>query len=495
MKMKIKQIVLSLLATTAMAQSAGKFTTTGSMTTPRFGHTATLLADGRVLIVGGYTDENAVEVPRARTASAELYDPASGTFRPTGNMIVPRANHTATLLPDGRVLIAGGVAVDYGVSAWASAELYDPTTGTFAPTANMAVPRSDHTATLLLDGRVLIVGGIYFSFDSITDYYSTAELYDPVLNTFTVTTNMVGTPVTLLSDGRVLLAGSPWASTPASTLYDPRTGAVKPTGGNMLLTDHATLLPNGKILVAGGNNDPGPSPLAEEYDPSNGMFNRTGSMTAPRANYTATLLPDGKALIAGGRTWIHTTFSGEEGVVYFCCTASADLYDPSTRTFTSTGSMTTPRNYHTATVLLDGRVLIAGGSGDSSIAALATAELYHPEVPGLAPLLFSLASDGRGQGAIQHAGTDRIASAEDPAVAGEYLSIYLTGLGDGSVIPPQVVIGGRSSTITFFGTIAGYSGLNQVNVRVPGGLAPGPAVPVRLTYLGRASNEVTIGVQ
>jgi hypothetical protein len=495
MNMKIKKIVLSLLATTAMAQSAGTFATTGSMTTPRFGHTATLLADGRVLIVGGYTDENAVEVPRARTASAELYDPATGTFRPTGNMIAARVNHTATLLPNGRVLIAGGVAVDYvygvtNTSDWASAELYDPSTGTFAAAANMTTPRSDHTATLLLDGRVLIVGG-----DRAATNHSRAEIYDPVLNTFTVTPDMWGAPVILLSDGRVLLAGSPWAPTPASTLYDPRTGAVNPTGGTTLLTDHAILLPNGKILEAGGNNDPGPTDLSEEYDPSTGMFNRTGSMTAPRANYTTTLLPDGKALIAGGRTLNHVTFSGREGIVYFCCTASAERYDPSTRAFTATGSMTTPRNYHTATLLLDGRVLIAGGSGGSSIAALATAELYHPEVPGPAPVLFSLASDGREQGAIQHAGTDRIASAEDPAVTGEYLSIYLAGLADGSVIPPQVAIGGRSAEITFFGKVAGYPGLNQVNVRAPAGVAPGPAVPVRLTYLGRAGNEVTIGVQ
>src|SRR5215475_14462627 len=137
MKLKIKQIVLSLLATTGMAQSAETFTTTGNMTTPRVGHTATLLADGRVLIAGGYTDENAVEVRRSRTASAELYDPATGTFIPAGKMIAARSNHTSTLLPDGRVLIAGGVAVDYvyGVSDasdWASAELYDPSTGTFA---------------------------------------------------------------------------------------------------------------------------------------------------------------------------------------------------------------------------------------------------------------------------------------------------------------------------------------------------------------------------
>lgn len=500
-KIRVPSLVLPLFllgtsdhAAIVLAQSAGAFTVTGNMTTPRVGHTATLLADGRVLIVGGYTDENSVEVRRARTASAELYDPATGTFIRTGNMIAARSNHTATLLPDGRVLIAGGVAVDYvyGVSDasdWATAELYDPSTGTFAATGNMTMPRSDHTATLLPDGRVLIIGGVHAGIGHIADYCE-AELYDPGLNTFSVTSNMCGAPVTLLSDGRVLLAGSPTAS----ILYDPRSATISRTGGDTLLTDQAILLPNGKILEAGGNNDPGASALAEEYDPSSGVFIATGSMSAPRANYTATLLPDGKALIAGGRTAISTTFSGAVGTLYFCCVASADLYDPSTRAFTAMGNMTTPRNYHTATLLRDGRILIAGGSGGNNIAALASAELYLPEVVTPAPVLLSLSGDGQGQGAIWHARTGEICSPDSPAVAGEVLSMYTTSLVDGAVIPPQVAIAGRLAEVLYFGVAPGYPGYDQVNFRVPKGVAPGPAASVRLTYLGRSSNEVTIGV-
>ena len=160
--------------------------------------------------------------------------------------------------------------------------------------------------------------------------------------------------------------------------------------------------------------------------------------------------------------------------------------------------MATPREIHTATLLDDGRVLVAGGVSFGGIGiflgSLASAELYNPPVLAPAPALFSLSGNGHGQGAI-HAGTNRIASGSDPATAGEYLSIYLTGLVEGSVIPPQVAIGGRTVEITFFGSVPGYPGLNVVNIRMPNGIAPGLAVPVRLTYLNRPSNEVTIGVQ
>ena len=143
-------------------------------------------------------------------------------------------------------------------------------------------------------------------------------------------------------------------------------------------------------------------------------------------------------------------------------------------------------------------MLITGGSFSNAYPheqLLASAEIYTPSVLVPAPVLLSLSGEDRGQGAIQHAGTYRIASADDPAVTGEYLSIYLTGLAERGVIPPQVAIGGRLAEVTFFGNVPGYPGLNVVNVLMPTGVLPCQAVPVRLTYLGRPSNGVTVGVQ
>jgi uncharacterized protein (TIGR03437 family) len=156
--------------------------------------------------------------------------------------------------------------------------------------------------------------------------------------------------------------------------------------------------------------------------------------------------------------------------------------------------MNKARHSHKATLLNNGQVLINGGF-DLFPAMTSSAELYTPRVLVPAPMLFSLPGDGGGQGAIWHAGTGQMVSAANPAVAGEALSMYTTSLADGGVIPPQVSIGSRLAQILYFGAAPGYPGYNQVNLRVPIGVPPGPAIPVRLTYLGRPSNAVTIGVR
>jgi hypothetical protein len=191
------------------------------------------------------------------------------------------------------------------------------------------------------------------------------------------------------------------------------------------------------------------------------------------------VLPDGKVLLAGGDYSTHQ-------FPY----ASAELYDPATGLF-STPIPTGSGGGHTATLLQDGTVLLAGGwvcCGQT----ISSAEIYRP--PTLTPPPVLLTVGNSAQGAVLHAATHQVVSADNPATAGEALEIYLTGLIEGAVIPPQVAIGGRMAEVLWFGNTPGYPGLNQINVRVPAGIAPAPAVPVFLTYLGRPSNEVAIGV-
>ena len=249
----------------------------------------------------------------------------------------------------------------------------------------------------------------------------------------------------------------------------------------------AAPLTNSKVLRTGGYEDLGGTVTAgaELYDPSTATFAPIGNMTMPRYYHTATPLGDGTVMIAGG---------GSRGYLPDIASASAELYDPATGAFSRTGEMNAGRRDHTATLLPDGTVLIAGGQGpDAGI--LASAELYHPLVPVPAPVLFSLSGDGKGQGAIWHAATGQAASADNPAIAGETLSMYTTSLVNSGIIPPQVAVGNRLAEILYFGGAPGYPGYNQVNFRLPNGVPSGPAVPVRLTYVGRPSNEVIIGVR
>jgi Kelch motif len=354
----VLMMLLFILGTeTVWGQAVGTFTDTGYMAASRYGHTATLLQEGRVLIAGGHSF-----VPAERRArlisSAELYDPSTGAFTATGDLTTPRAFHTATLLPDGRVLITGGQDDQPPYQSVATAELYDPSTGTFTATGPMVAARRYHSAVLLGSGKVLIISGAEYRGNGGTIDLR-AELYDPTSGTFAAT----GTPVsinpttgddyiyptaTLLQDGRVLVT---WTSSLAE-LYDPRAGTFSPTGRMIAGREYEggtqTLLANGTVLVAGGSAF-GAIDSAEVYDPSTGTFRLTGKMTTRRGRHTATLLRDGTVWIAG---------ANQEG---WGAHGSTELYDPDTGTFSARGSLATPRYWHTGTLLDNGKVLIAGG--------------------------------------------------------------------------------------------------------------------------------------
>jgi hypothetical protein len=481
----------------AVAQAPGHFFETGNMSVVRAGHTATLLPSGKVLIAGG-GGSTLEQYEGGAGSSAELYDPDNGIFITTGSMSVPRAGHSATLLPDDRVLIVGG-------STEMAVELYDPESGSFSRGASMSVPRTAHTATLLNNGKVLIAGGFNPQPLSVNEpppicppggcgSLNTAELYDPANGTFTPTGNMTMSHfshrATLLADGRVLI--SPAADAPdvdlgRTEIYDPDSGTFHAVVlGQPVLAARteaaytANLLLNGKVLITAAPTEcdyvAGDALL---FDPASETFSPAASMVTARCVQTGTSLASGAVLVSG--SW--------------GCRVSADtdVYDAASGTFQRGPGMMINRWQHQATLLADGRVLVTGGLDTCGQGALSRAEVCaigsYTEPP--PPVLLSI--DGN-QEAVLHTSTHQVVSPANPAVAGETLEIYALDLIDGAVIPPQIAIGGRLAEVLYFGKAPGYPTLNQINVRVPAGVTPGPAVPVRMNYLGRPSNLVTIGV-
>jgi hypothetical protein len=333
------------------------WTPTGNLNTSRYGHTATLLPGGKVLVAGGG------EYDVGSHNSAELYDIATGTWSFTGSLSSVRFGHTATLLKNGKVLVVGGT---YGRIP--IAELYDPATGTWSPTGSPAFVYWWNTATLLPSGKVLIVWDVLSA--RFWEEALAAELYDPATGTWGPAAKPAsiyspGT-ATLLQDGKVLVGrGIYWysdQSVPASAeVYDPVSDSWRRVDDSICNDwSTATLLPNGKVLMAGGEEFYWGVGL---YDPAAEACFYTGDLIVDRTAHTATLLPNGKVLVAGG-------YGSDYGTL-----KSAELYDPSTGIWTSTSSLNAGRVGHTATLLPDGRVLVAGGLG------LDSAEIYDP-VPG-----------------------------------------------------------------------------------------------------------------
>jgi cellulose synthase/poly-beta-1,6-N-acetylglucosamine synthase-like glycosyltransferase/transposase len=331
---------------------------TGNLSTTRYGHTATLLGDGKILVAGG---ENA---NMDGLSTAEVYDPQTQTSSATSNNITAQKfGHTSTLLNDGRVLVAGGGSS--AITGSSSANLYNPSTNTFAATSgNMIGNRIGHTATLLPNGRVLIAGG---KNGTVTTYLSSAETFNPVTGTFTAITGNINTAkanhaAALLPDGKVLIAGGATnTATPAVTTaskYDPAAGTATSVAAMAIARSNFTLTPlqNGKILAVGGYNASNVRlSSAEVYDPNSNVWSTTGSLTSGiRSDHAATVLPNGQVLITGG----------SDGTNNF---STAELFDPLTGTFTATTNLNTARAYHTQTILPDGRIVILGGSTASDV--------------------------------------------------------------------------------------------------------------------------------
>ena len=353
---------------------------TGNLNAARAGHTATLLPNGMVLVAGGTAD---------LADSVELYDPATGTWHRAAPLGRSRSWHTATLLSDGKVLVVGGDVSEYNRygrpdAYGGTAEIFDPAAGTWNPTGSLIVPRWawTATATLLQNGMVLVTGGFGNAGYNVRE----TELYDPRTGQWTATGDLrfgrYGHTATALGNGKVLLVSGVtdemYGSTNAAELYDPATGSWTPTGSVLLpRSDHsATPLMDGRVLISGGwANTPRVLGSFEIYDPDTGGWAPAGDLQIKRFGHTATLLSNGAVLTAGGvtategvtmtwRTFTYTTLD------------SVELRPDGVQPSVSTGSLNVARSYHTATRLDDGSVLVAGGRTADMKTLLNSAEVY-----------------------------------------------------------------------------------------------------------------------
>ncbi len=339
------------------AVRAAGFVPAAPLDMARSEHTATALASGKVLVVGGSNGAN--------LKSAEVYDPASNTWGAAGALTTARYGHTATLLASGKVLVAGG----YGNGGFLlTAEIYDPVSNAWSPAAPFFTPRGYHTATLLESGKVLIAGGF-----GAAGQLATAEAYDPATNSWSLAGTLgekrTAHAAVRLASGDVLVVGGANGSMVASAeLYNPvthgwrfaapmSTGRSRPT---------ATVLSSGNVLVVAGLGSGGPLASSEVYDPPNDTWHPGGASVTARHLATATLLPSGRVLVVAG-----------SGPATGNMLASAELFDPTDNAWKPAGELGVARQNHTATLLPSGKVLVVGGYNDTT-GVLASAELYDP---------------------------------------------------------------------------------------------------------------------
>lgn len=365
-------------ASAARADTTGVWKRTGRMATSRRYAQRERLPDGRILVVGG-TDTTGVDGSASVFYdTAEIYDPATGTWSATGSLTTGgRALHTSTALPDGKILVAGGWN---GSAALSSAEIYNPATGIWSATGSMNTARADHKDTVLVDGRILVAGG----FDSAGNPIASAEIFNPATGIWTATAGAMagaryGHRLNDVGGGKVLVTGG--FGTGGVALASSERFTYNPTTGNGTFSAAASLahargnhfatpLPTGEILVTGGNNGSGVLDSTELYDPDNDTFSAGGTLNQARQTHGAFNLPNGLVLVSGGNDnpsidWdIQTDFL-----------AAAELYDRATNTFTPTGSKLSATRGGSSIVLWTGKELSAGGGTNES-------ELYNPAMPG-----------------------------------------------------------------------------------------------------------------
>ena len=437
-------VVSMLVAGMGQARAAtGSWTLTGSMSVARARATATLLKNGEVLVAGG-----------GGLATAELYNPATGTWTLTGSMTTGRSGQTATLLRNGEVLVAGGDVSN--ASLGAAAEVYNPATGTWTLTGPMVTTAGrGATATLLPNGTVLVAGGCCGGGPGYAPSLATAQIYNPATNSWTATASMstgrAYATATLLGNGTVLVVGGAAGDggidyTPSgqssAEIYNPATGSWQGAGTTATPHDYATasLLPSGQVLVAGGSSGALFSGMtgADLYTPSTGTWQAAAPMNIARVFAAAVVLPDGTVLVTGG--W--------NGITPLGIMTSTEIYQPATNTWTPGPDMNQRRELHTATLLQNGQVLVAGGDPN-----VATAELYSagttstpaPVVTGVSP------SSG-------------------PAAGGTAVTVTGSDLTGGSVAFGSTAATGVScSASSCTATSPAGSGTVDVTVTTPGG--------------------------
>lgn len=369
--MIVGAVALVVAMNTLTFAASGTWASTASLRNPRDGQTATLLPNGNVVVAGGENNNGAI-------ASTEVYSSVTSSWSKSGNLNTARSSARALLLPSGSVLIAGGCISNCLGATTATAELYNSTNGSWSSTGSMATARTYFGMVLLATGKVLVAGGCTnLNSNGCGGVTAAAEVFDPSTGKWSSTGPMRAArgnlTATLLPNGKVLVAGGiNAANNPLATaeLYNPSTGKWTATGSlNVARDEHtATLLATGKVLAAGGENTAGVTTNRTElYNPSTGKWTFTGNLNASRLEHTVTMLMNGNVLIAGGN---NVTVNATKVL------GTVELYNPSTGAWTKTGSMSSARVGHSSTLLGSGKVLAAAGSGANT--ELASAEIYTP---------------------------------------------------------------------------------------------------------------------